>query len=184
MAPERTAPDRNLALELVRVTEAAALAAARWMGRGDKLGADGAAVEVAGTSEAGARVRVAGGARPTRTTADGDGAFAVEVALRGGENRLEVVAADAAGNETTDAMRVVRDARAPELDIEASDRVDTSTPAIAVSADDTTEVTLHVELGGRRVGEERKAGEVHVDSGDGTESAQRIVAYLEQLKVI
>src|SRR5579883_315508 len=40
----RQAPDRNLALELVRVTEAAALAAARWMGRGDKEGADAAAV--------------------------------------------------------------------------------------------------------------------------------------------
>ena len=38
-------PDRNLALELVRTTEAAALAAARWMGRGDKEGADGAAVD-------------------------------------------------------------------------------------------------------------------------------------------
>lgn len=38
-------PDRNLALELVRTTEAAALAAARWMGRGDKNGADGAAVD-------------------------------------------------------------------------------------------------------------------------------------------
>ncbi|MEV7324758.1 class II fructose-bisphosphatase [Streptomyces sp. NPDC093970] len=38
------APDRNLALELVRVTEAAALAAGRWVGRGDKNGADGAAV--------------------------------------------------------------------------------------------------------------------------------------------
>ncbi len=38
-------PDRNLALELVRVTEAAAMAASRWMGRGDKLGADGAAVD-------------------------------------------------------------------------------------------------------------------------------------------
>ncbi len=38
-------PDRNLALELVRTTEAAALAASRWMGRGDKNGADGAAVE-------------------------------------------------------------------------------------------------------------------------------------------
>ena len=37
-------PDRNLAMELVRVTEAAAMAAARWMGRGDKEGADGAAV--------------------------------------------------------------------------------------------------------------------------------------------
>ncbi len=36
--------DRNLALELVRVTEGAALAAARWMGRGDKEKADGAAV--------------------------------------------------------------------------------------------------------------------------------------------
>ena len=41
-APE--APDRNLALELVRVTEAAAMTAARWVGRGDKNGADGAAV--------------------------------------------------------------------------------------------------------------------------------------------
>ncbi|MDH4146414.1 MAG: class II fructose-bisphosphatase, partial [Acidimicrobiia bacterium] len=39
------APDRNLALELVRVTEAAAMAASRWMGRGDKNGADEAAVE-------------------------------------------------------------------------------------------------------------------------------------------
>ncbi|MCB0252942.1 MAG: class II fructose-bisphosphatase, partial [Anaerolineae bacterium] len=38
-------PDRNLALELVRVTEGAALAAARWMGRGDKIKADQAAVD-------------------------------------------------------------------------------------------------------------------------------------------
>ncbi len=38
-------PDRNLALDIVRVTEAAALAASRWMGRGDKEGADGAAVD-------------------------------------------------------------------------------------------------------------------------------------------
>jgi fructose-1,6-bisphosphatase II / sedoheptulose-1,7-bisphosphatase len=37
--------DRNLALELVRVTEAAAIAAAQWIGRGDKNSADGAAVE-------------------------------------------------------------------------------------------------------------------------------------------
>ena len=42
--PSETAPDRNLALELVRVTEAAAMAAGRWMGRGDKEGADAAAV--------------------------------------------------------------------------------------------------------------------------------------------
>ena len=33
-------PDRNLALELVRVTEAAALGAGRWIGRGDKIAAD------------------------------------------------------------------------------------------------------------------------------------------------
>ena len=38
-------PDRNLALELVRVTEAAALAAGRWIGRGDKEDADQAAVD-------------------------------------------------------------------------------------------------------------------------------------------
>lgn len=40
-----TTPDRNLALELVRTTEAAALAAAHWVGRGDKESADGAAVD-------------------------------------------------------------------------------------------------------------------------------------------
>ena len=40
-----TAPDRNLALDLVRVTEAAAMAGSRWVGRGDKNGADHAAVE-------------------------------------------------------------------------------------------------------------------------------------------
>ncbi|AHH94264.1 class II fructose-bisphosphatase [Kutzneria viridogrisea] len=39
------APDRNLAMELVRVTEAAAMAAGRWVGRGDKNGGDGAAVD-------------------------------------------------------------------------------------------------------------------------------------------
>jgi fructose-1,6-bisphosphatase II len=39
------APDRNLALELVRVTEAAAMAAGRWIGRGEKISADQAAVD-------------------------------------------------------------------------------------------------------------------------------------------
>ncbi len=39
-----SSPDRNLALELVRVTEAAAMAAGRWTGKGDKNGADGVAV--------------------------------------------------------------------------------------------------------------------------------------------
>ena len=38
-------PERNLALDLVRVTEAAALAAGRWVGRGDKIAADQAAVD-------------------------------------------------------------------------------------------------------------------------------------------
>jgi fructose-1,6-bisphosphatase II len=40
-----TRPDRNLALELVRVTEAAAMGAGRWIGRGDKIAADQAAVD-------------------------------------------------------------------------------------------------------------------------------------------
>ncbi len=44
MSAQKQVPDRNLAMELVRTTEAAAMAAARWMGRGDKEGADGAAV--------------------------------------------------------------------------------------------------------------------------------------------
>ena len=44
-APAGSGPDRNLALELVRTTEYAALAAARWIGRGEKESADGAAVD-------------------------------------------------------------------------------------------------------------------------------------------
>jgi fructose-1,6-bisphosphatase II len=44
LAAAHDAPDRNLALELVRVTEAAAMAAGRWVGRGDKNGADNVAV--------------------------------------------------------------------------------------------------------------------------------------------
>ncbi|KIQ19211.1 fructose 1,6-bisphosphatase [Rhodococcus sp. Leaf7] len=44
-SPTHMAPDRNLALELVRVTEAGALASGRWVGRGDKEGGDGAAVD-------------------------------------------------------------------------------------------------------------------------------------------
>ena len=44
MSKKVQTPNRNLALELVRVTEAAAMAASRWMGRGDKEGADGGAV--------------------------------------------------------------------------------------------------------------------------------------------
>ncbi len=45
MSAQRTQPDRNLGMELVRATEAGALAAARWMGRGDKISADQAAVD-------------------------------------------------------------------------------------------------------------------------------------------
>jgi fructose-1,6-bisphosphatase II len=41
----RNAPDRNIAMELVRVTEAGAMAAARWIGRGEKESADQAAVD-------------------------------------------------------------------------------------------------------------------------------------------
>ncbi len=44
MAPSQQRPDRNLAMELARVTESAALASARWVGRGDKESADAAAV--------------------------------------------------------------------------------------------------------------------------------------------
>ncbi|MDQ5874648.1 MAG: fructose-bisphosphatase class II, partial [Actinomycetota bacterium] len=45
MAHDASAPDRNLALEICRVTEAAAMAGARWLGRGDKEAADQAAVD-------------------------------------------------------------------------------------------------------------------------------------------
>src|SRR5947199_6357841 len=43
--PTGARPDRNLAMELVRVTEYGALAAARWVGLGEKEAADGAAVD-------------------------------------------------------------------------------------------------------------------------------------------
>src|SRR4051794_41917806 len=45
MDAEPQQPDRSLAMDLARATEAAALAAGRWFGRGDKNGADGAAVD-------------------------------------------------------------------------------------------------------------------------------------------
>src|SRR5690242_11704918 len=45
MSVQRQAPDRNIAMELVRVTEAGAMAAARWIGRGEKESADQAAVD-------------------------------------------------------------------------------------------------------------------------------------------
>lgn len=45
MTAAKNQPDRNLALDLVRVTEAAAIAAGQWVGRGDKNAADGAAVD-------------------------------------------------------------------------------------------------------------------------------------------
>lgn len=49
-------PDRNLAMELVRVTEAAALAGGRWVGRGDKNRADGAAVDAMRTMISGVQM--------------------------------------------------------------------------------------------------------------------------------
>ena len=45
VSPNPSAPDRNLAMELVRVTEAAALASGKWVGRGQKESGDGAAVD-------------------------------------------------------------------------------------------------------------------------------------------
>ena len=50
-------PDRNLAMELVRVTEAAAMAAGRWVGRGDKNGADGIAVQAMRATISGVSMR-------------------------------------------------------------------------------------------------------------------------------
>ena len=57
-------PDRNLALELVRTTEAAAMAGSRGVGRGDKNGADGAAVprDAAGFRRGGAGAEGSGSA--------------------------------------------------------------------------------------------------------------------------
>ncbi|HEV2752210.1 MAG TPA: L,D-transpeptidase family protein [Solirubrobacteraceae bacterium] len=124
---------------------------------------DGASVRLRGSSEAGAALRVEGGERPASTSAGRDGDFALEVPLRGGANRLEIVAADAAGNQTDEALRVVRDSAAPELVLDTSDSVDSSTPTVAVTAEDTTRVTVHAELDGKRVGEKRQAGDGAVE---------------------
>src|ERR1700759_5296490 len=73
-------PDRNLAMELMRATEAAALAGGRWMGRGDKNAADGAAVEamrvVLNSVSMDGIVVIGGGERdeaPMRFTGEGSG---------------------------------------------------------------------------------------------------------------
>ena len=124
---------------------------------------DGASARLRGSSEAGAAVRAQGGDRPASTTAGPDGDFTLEVPLRGGANRLKIVAADAAGNQATEAMRVVRDSAAPKLDIDVPDSADSSTPTIAVTAQDTTAVTIRAELDGKRVGEEREAGDGAVE---------------------
>jgi fructose-1,6-bisphosphatase II len=65
--------DRNLALELVRVTEAAALAAARWMGKGDGIQADGAAFEA--TRRALESIRMRACIAVGRASRSGDDAF-------------------------------------------------------------------------------------------------------------
>jgi fructose-1,6-bisphosphatase II len=66
-ASTRTGPDRSIALEMVRVTEAAAVAGARWVGRGDRAAADAAAVTAANRFAAAVRMRgtvVIGEGRP------------------------------------------------------------------------------------------------------------------------
>lgn len=65
--------DRNLALELVRVTEAAALASARWMGKGNPIQADGAAFDA--TRKALDAIRVRGRVAVGRSSRSGDEAF-------------------------------------------------------------------------------------------------------------
>ena len=71
VAPET--PDRNLALELVRVTEAAAMAAGRWVGRGDKNGADGSVLRDPAAASVGEALtlRLAGGALPATAGSPG-----------------------------------------------------------------------------------------------------------------
>src|SRR6185369_1572667 len=112
--------DRNLALEFVRVTEAAALACARWMGRGDAKGADQAAVDamrkafdtvridgtvVIGEGERDEAPMLYIGEKVGKTSAD---APKVDIALdplegttitaTGGENAISVIAVAENGN--------------------------------------------------------------------------------------
>jgi fructose-1,6-bisphosphatase II len=111
--------DRNLALELVRCTEAAALAAARWMGRGDPRAADAAAFEAMRAALGSLRMSAhIGLGRPAatgddplptgaRVGADGVDASGIELAIdplesldsvaAGRPNAMAVIAANAAG---------------------------------------------------------------------------------------
>jgi len=75
-------PDRNLALELVRVTEAGAMAAGRWVGRGDKEAGDGAAVDA--MRQLVALVSMRGGGRHRRGR---EGRSADALQRRGGRQR-------------------------------------------------------------------------------------------------
>ena len=97
-----SAPDRNLALELARTTEAAALAASRWVGRGDKEGADGAAVDamrlILGTAFGERPMRPEFGCgihdyvfAPIDATTAGRVAYAVKNALERWEPRIDVI---------------------------------------------------------------------------------------------
>ena len=91
LAVHREAPDRNLALELVRVTEAAAMAAGRWVGRGDKNGGDGAAVDAMRTPDRHRLHARRGGHRRGR---EGRGADALQ--RRGGRRRRPAPECDVA----------------------------------------------------------------------------------------
>ena len=80
--PHPHAPDRNLALELVRVTEAAAMGAARWIGRGDKNAADQARRRPHAPDD---QHRLDAGRRRDRRGREGRGADALQ--RRGGRRR-------------------------------------------------------------------------------------------------
>jgi fructose-1,6-bisphosphatase II / sedoheptulose-1,7-bisphosphatase len=93
--------DRNLALELVRVTEAAAISAARWIGRGQKNDADGAAVEAMRkafdhVAIDGTVVKVGYGGPPMDIAVDP--LEGTTLTAKGGPNALAVVALAERGN--------------------------------------------------------------------------------------
>jgi fructose-1,6-bisphosphatase II len=105
-----TPPSRNLALELVRVTETAAIAASRWVGRGDKDGADGAAVDamrkMIGTVSMDGVVVIGEGEKDNAPMlfngeAVGDGSFdpidGTTLAAKGMNNAISVIALSARG---------------------------------------------------------------------------------------
>ena len=187
MNSPRTTLDRNLALEVVRVTEAAALACARLMGRGDRNGADEAAVVAMRRSFDGLSIRgtvvIGEGERDEapmlyigeKVGAGGDGDPEVDIAVDplegtnlcalGLPNAIAVVGIADKGNLLhapdcyMDKIAVGPDAKGViDLDKSPTDNLKAIAASKGVYVEDLTAVILDRERHHKLIAEVRKAG--------------------------